>query len=125
MRGPGQILSGLALVAAFTSGLTTGLCAQMMAPDPRALRPVPGPWIGAPVPPPPPPPMTTPRILNDTPEYCAELMESVERIRNRMPIVSDEALTLANEGAHMCQIGHYRPGVARLRTALVMMRRGK
>lgn len=99
--------------------------AQGFEPDPRVLHMVPGPWLGVPMPPPAPPPLITPRILNDTPEYCAELMDSVERIRSRLQVVSDEALTLASEGAHMCQIGHYRPGVMRLRTALMMMRRHK
>ena len=65
---------------------------------------------------------TEPRILNDTREYCEELREDIARIRKAQAAVSAEALALAREGERLCRIGHIRPGIYRLRSALMMMR---
>ena len=67
--------------------------------------------------------METPRLLNDTPEYCAELRDSIDRVRLRAHIVPADAMMLADEGARLCSIGHFRPGIMRLRTALMILRR--
>jgi hypothetical protein len=91
---------------------------QGFAPGPPP-GPPPG-WGG-------PPPISgqMPRILNDTPEYCDELRDDIARIRNRRGGISDDVEMLAEEGERMCQIGHFRPGIFRLRTALMMLRSGR
>lgn len=63
-----------------------------------------------------------PRILNDTRAYCEELRDEIARIRKAGGAVPAEALALAREGERMCLIGHIRPGIYRLRSALMMMR---
>ena len=85
--------------------------------------PMPPPWMFAPSTPPAPyPPMQTPRFLNDTPEYCAELLGDIERYRLRIATLPPNAEMLAAEGQHLCEIGHFRPGITRLRTALMILR---
>ena len=85
--------------------------------------PVLPPWILAPPEPPTPyPPMQTPRFLNDTPEYCAELLGDIERYRQRVATLPPNAEMLAAEGQRQCEIGHFRPGITRLRTALMILR---
>lgn len=65
-----------------------------------------------------------PRILNDTPEYCAELRADIASISARRGGMSPDAAMLTREGEHMCEIGHIRPGIFRLRSALMILRRG-
>lgn len=85
--------------------------------------PMPPPWMFAPPTPVTPyPPMQTPRFLNDTPEYCEELLEDINRARQRVATFPPNADMLAAEGQHLCEIGHYRPGITRLRTALMILR---
>ncbi len=87
----------------------------------------PQPWVGGLPPPPPPAPyganLETPRLLNDTPEYCAELRASVERGRMRAHVVPPDVAMLVEEGTRLCSIGHFRPGIMRLRTALMILRK--
>lgn len=64
-----------------------------------------------------------PRILNETPQFCARLEGDIARLRASRGDISAEAATLTREGARMCRIGHYRPGIYRLRTALMLLRR--
>jgi hypothetical protein len=92
---------------------------------PRAYYGVPGtpPWmIGPPPPPPPNPPMQTPRFMDDTEAYCEELLGDIQRYRQRVATIPPEAESLAAEGQHLCDIGHFRPGITRLRTALMILR---
>ena len=62
----------------------------------------------------PPPHLTTP-----TADYCAHLNREVGR---QPGPPQPSARTLAEEGARMCDRGHYRGGVVRLRRALMIMR---
>lgn len=64
-----------------------------------------------------------PRILNETPQFCARLEGDIARIRASRGDISAEAAMLTREGARMCRIGHFRPGIYRLRTALMLLRR--
>jgi len=113
----GKIASLLVFLSAAADG-------QSFDPDPGALHPMPEPWVGGIAPPPPveDAPMQTPRLLNDTPEYCAELLESIDKIRMRINTIPPQATMLAEEGQRLCQIGHFRPGIVRLRTALMLLR---
>lgn len=70
-------------------------------------------------------PQAMPRIMNDTEAYCAELREDIARIRARRKSVSDDVALLTREGERMCLIGHIRPGIYRLRTALKLLRHGE
>lgn len=67
-------------------------------------------------------PDTMPRILNDTREYCDVLRQDIARIRVRLGELPAEPALLAREGERMCQMGHFRPGIYRLRSALMMLR---
>jgi hypothetical protein len=98
---------------------------QGFAGPPRGYygAPVIPPWMLAPPEPTTPyPPMQTPRFMSDTPEYCAELLEDIEHYRQRVATVPPNAEMLVAEGQHLCEIGHYRPGITRLRTALMLLR---
>jgi hypothetical protein len=63
-----------------------------------------------------------PRILNDTREYCDVLRQDIAQIRTRMGEIPSAPAMLVREGERMCQMGHFRPGIYRLRTALMMLR---
>jgi hypothetical protein len=93
---------------------------------PPMAPPMAEPWTGPFAPLPPPqnrPRMETPQLLNDTPEYCGELQQTIERLRLQARTVPADVMLLADEGQKLCDIGHYRPGIMRLRTALMMLRR--
>ncbi len=93
--------------------LDTGPMTLPPSQQPRMVRP--GPF-------PPPPQRGVPRMLDDTPEYCAELRDDITRVRMHRGGLPPDVAALASEGEQLCQIGHIRPGVYRLRTALMMLR---
>jgi hypothetical protein len=56
-----------------------------------------------------------PRVTTDSREYCAELAGRLDR----MPGARDPAVRrMADEGLLLCESGHPRAGVARLRRAI-------
>ena len=58
---------------------------------------------------------TPPRITTDSSEYCAELAMRLAA----MPAAQEEpARSLAAEGRRLCESGHPRTGVAKLRRAM-------
>ena len=63
-----------------------------------------------------------PKMMTDSPEYCAHLASEMVKIRNRRPLTIPYARDLADEGTRLCDKGQYRGGVARLRRALMLMR---
>jgi hypothetical protein len=67
-------------------------------------------------------PETMPRILNDTREYCDVLRQDIAQIRSRMGEIPPAPAILVREGERMCTMGHFRPGIYRLRSALMMLR---
>jgi hypothetical protein len=84
---------------------------SLLAPGAAALaQPVPG---NAP-----------PHMTTQGAEYCAHLNGEVAQAQHDRVQAPGEALLLADEGARMCDRGHYRAGVARLRRALSIMRGG-
>jgi hypothetical protein len=64
------------------------------------------------------------RVTTDSAEYCATLSDQVRQIRRaRQPgPVPWEVRELTHEGRRMCNEGHIRPGILRLRRALQMLR---
>jgi hypothetical protein len=63
-----------------------------------------------------------PRLISDSPEYCAELA-------GRFAVIGAEApahlRSLANEGRQLCAEGQTRSGIAKLRRALKEAQRGE
>lgn len=57
----------------------------------------------------------TPRLMSDSPEYCAELLG---RFAALGPQVSSQSRALAEEGRKLCLEGQSRSGIAKLRRAL-------
>ena len=55
------------------------------------------------------------RVRPESPEYCAELASRLSRIEAGH---TDPARSLGEEGARLCQTGHVRTGVAKLRRAI-------
>jgi hypothetical protein len=64
------------------------------------------------------------RVTSDSPEFCAQLAHQLrdeERAR-RPATVSDEVRMLGQEGRKMCHEGHVRPGILRIRRALLLLK---
>ncbi len=64
------------------------------------------------------------RVTSDSPEFCAQLAAMLRQdVRtHQLAPVPDEVLMLGREGRKMCREGHIRPGILRIRRALVMLR---
>ena len=64
------------------------------------------------------------RVTSDSAEFCAQLSDHLsQHLREHLAVpVSDEVRTLGQEGHKMCQEGHLRPGILRLRRALQILR---
>jgi hypothetical protein len=61
-------------------------------------------------------------VTSDTPEYCLHLMDRVsEMVRAAGSPPPREVTFLSGEGQRMCDQGHTRGGIMRLRRALVLM----
>jgi hypothetical protein len=55
------------------------------------------------------------RVTTDSPDYCREL---VQRLAPLPGAAKEPARTLAEDGMRLCETGHPRTGVARLRRAI-------
>ena len=62
-----------------------------------------------------------PRLISDSPEYCAELAGRFEALGAEAPA---HLRVLANEGRQLCAEGQTRSGIAKLRRALKEAQRG-
>jgi len=64
------------------------------------------------------------RVTSDSPEFCAQLADMLRQdVRtHQLAPVPDEVLMLGREGRKMCREGHIRPGILRIRRALLMLR---
>jgi hypothetical protein len=64
------------------------------------------------------------RVTSDSPEFCAQLADQLRHdLRARQPApVPDEVRMLGHEGNRMCREGHIRPGILRIRRALMLLR---
>ncbi len=61
------------------------------------------------------------RITTDSPDYCREL---AQRLAPMPGARSEPARSLAQDGIRLCETGHPRSGVARLRRAIRAARLG-
>jgi hypothetical protein len=61
------------------------------------------------------------RVTTDSAEYCAHLLARIGHARARAEEPEHRADVLAAEGRRMCAAGHIRPGIARLRRALLLL----
>lgn len=65
------------------------------------------------------------RVTTDTREYCAHLLSRIVQTRARVEEPVRRADILTDEGRRMCAHGHVRPGIARLRRALLLLEDGQ
>ena len=63
-----------------------------------------------------------PRITTDSREYCAEL---AERLATLPASRAEPVRSIAEEGRRLCETGHPRIGVAKLRRAIRVARPGE
>ena len=64
----------------------------------------------------------TPRLISDSPEYCAELLGRFAALGAEAPA---HLRVLADEGRQLCAEGQTRSGIAKLRRALKEAQRGE
>ena len=64
----------------------------------------------------------TPRVITNTREYCDELSARARELRQARRFALVEADVLAAEGDRLCAQGQIRPGVMRLRRAIMLLR---
>jgi hypothetical protein len=64
------------------------------------------------------------RVTSDSPEFCAQLADMLRQdVRtHQLEPVPDEVRMLGREGRKMCREGHIRPGILRIRRALLILR---
>jgi hypothetical protein len=61
-------------------------------------------------------------VTTDTPEYCHRLIDRISELMgaaSRPPPVT--VSSLSDEGQRLCDEGHTRPGILRLRRALMLL----
>lgn len=63
-----------------------------------------------------------PRVITHTREYCDELSARAGQLRTAHGHVPAEAALLAAEGDRLCAHGQIRPGIMRLRRAIMLLR---
>ena len=63
-----------------------------------------------------------PRLISDSPEYCAELSGRFAVLEIEAPV---HLRVLADEGRQLCAEGQTRSGIAKLRRALKEAQRGE
>jgi hypothetical protein len=64
------------------------------------------------------------RVTSDSPEFCAQLSDMLRQdVRtHQLAPVPEEVIMLGREGRRMCREGHIRPGIMRIRRALMILR---
>jgi hypothetical protein len=65
---------------------------------------------------------SAPRLISDSPEYCAELAGRFAALGAETPV---HLRVLADEGRQLCTEGQTRSGIAKLRRALKEAQRGE
>ena len=61
-------------------------------------------------------------VISDTPEFCFELARRFTVLQRLAVSPSPDARLLAFEGRQMCEHGLIRPGIMRMRRAIMMLR---
>ncbi len=65
---------------------------------------------------------TAPRITSHSQDYCAHLTERLDALMFTAHLApSAEVISLTEEGRRMCDAGHVRGGIARLRRAVLLL----
>ena len=67
-------------------------------------------------------PPETVRVITHTRLYCEELSGRAAALRQTAPAPLEEARLLAVEGDRLCGQGQIRPGIIRLRRAIMLLR---
>jgi hypothetical protein len=64
------------------------------------------------------------RVTSDSRQYCMQLADTLEREEEAYPPGPDLEVvrSLGREGERMCREGHIRPGILRIREALLKLR---
>ena len=62
------------------------------------------------------------RVITHTRQYCEELSVRAAVLRQQAPAPLEEARLLAAEGDRLCGQGQIRPGIIRLRRAIMLLR---
>ncbi|MCC6716444.1 MAG: hypothetical protein IT555_01035 [Acetobacteraceae bacterium] len=62
------------------------------------------------------------RIITYTREHCGELSRRADELMQRRPRVTPESVELRDEGKRLCAEGQIRPGIIRLRRAIMLLR---
>jgi len=62
------------------------------------------------------------RVTTHTREHCAELAVHASQLRRAHPGPQREADVLVSEGERLCAHGQIRPGIIRLRRAIMLLR---
>ena len=62
------------------------------------------------------------RVITHTRQYCEELSARATVLRQKAPAPQEEARLLAAEGDRLCGQGQIRPGIIRLRRAIMLLR---
>ncbi|MCW3473382.1 hypothetical protein [Limobrevibacterium gyesilva] len=65
------------------------------------------------------------RMMTESAEYCTHLAKEVADAKRSAATPSADAQTLETEGNRMCERGHVKGGIARLRRALKILRAGE
>jgi len=64
-------------------------------------------------------------VTTDTPEYCRRLIDRISELIGSAPQPPPVTVrSLSNEGQRLCDEGHTRPGILRLRRALMLLEQG-
>ena len=64
-----------------------------------------------------------PTVISDTPEYCGVLRDRIAGLVQEEPgAMPAEVAELSMEGERMCEHGHIRGGLLRLRRAIAILR---
>ena len=66
-----------------------------------------------------------PRVITHTRDYCEALSARAGELRLARGSTPAEAVLLAAEGDRLCAQGQIRPGIMRLRRAIMLLREGE
>jgi hypothetical protein len=66
-----------------------------------------------------------PRVITHTRDYCEALSARAAELRQGQGSMPAEAELLAAEGDRLCAQGQIRPGIMRLRRAIMLLREGE
>lgn len=99
------------------------MLSRWSAPIPIALLLLPGAFAPAAAQVRDPVQVRVPTVISDTPEYCGVLKNRIDGLAQETPgAMPAEVAELSMEGERMCEHGHIRGGLLRLRRAIAILR---